>query len=86
MARINLEDKVKNLSLKTLYLTGTHDKIINHEQELDVLRSFKNPNIEIVEFDGLNHYLTDRNGKIGSSLYKMDNAPLDVIINWILEK
>jgi len=86
MARTNLEDTVKGLSIKTLYLTGTKDKIINHEQEIDLLKSFKNSNIEIKEFDSLNHYLTDRNGKVGSSLYKMDKEPLNLIINWISEK
>ncbi|WP_349663299.1 alpha/beta hydrolase [Cellulophaga lytica] len=86
MARTNLEDTVKGLSIKTLYLTGTKDKIINHEQEIDLLKSFKNFNIEIKEFDSLNHYLTDRNGKVGSSLYEMDKEPLNFIINWTLEK
>ncbi|TCP26917.1 hypothetical protein EV195_102259 [Tenacibaculum skagerrakense] len=86
MARTNLEDRVKSLSIETLYLTGTKDKIINHKQEVDLLKSFKNPTIEIVEFDGLNHYLTDRNGKIGSSLYEMDKEPLNKIINWVMEK
>lgn len=39
MARTNLEDTVKGLSIKTLYLTGTKDKIINHEQEIDLLKT-----------------------------------------------
>ena len=39
-----------------------------------------------MEFDGLNHYLTDRNGKVGSSLYEMDKEPLNMIINWTLKK
>ena len=86
MARSNLEDTVKGLSIKTLYLTGTKDKIINHEQEIDLLKSFKNFNIEIKEFDSLNHYLTDRNGKAGSSLYEMDKEPLNLIINWTSKK
>ena len=86
MARTNIEDTVKGLSIETLYLTGTTDKIINHEQEIDLLKSFKNPNIEFMEFDGLNHYLTDRNGKVGSSLYDMDKKPLNMIINWTLDK
>lgn len=86
MARTNLEDKIKSLSLKTLYLTGTNNNIINHEQEVGLIKSFKNPNIEIREFNGLNHYLTDRNGKVGSSLYKMDKEPLELIVNWVSEK
>lgn len=86
MARTNLEDTVKGLSIKTLYLTGTKDKIINHEQEIDLLKTFKNFNIEIKEFESLNHYLTDRNGKVGSSLYEMDKEPLNLIINWTSEK
>ncbi|MDO6490195.1 MULTISPECIES: serine aminopeptidase domain-containing protein [unclassified Cellulophaga] len=86
MARTNLEDTVKDLSIKTLYLTGTKDKIINHKQEVDLVKSFRNPNIEIREFDSLNHYLTNRNGKVGSSLYEMDKEPLNMIINWIIEK
>lgn len=82
----NLEETVKNVSIKSLYLTGTKDKIINHKEEINQIKSFKNSNIQIEIFDGLNHYLTDRNGIVGSSLYNMDKEPLSVLINWILKE
>lgn len=82
----NLEETVKTISIKSLYLTGTKDKIINHKDEIEQIKSFKNANIEIEIFDGLNHYLTDRNGIVGSSLYNMDKEPLHILIDWISEK
>ena len=84
--RTNLEDTLKNISIKCLYLTGTNDKIINHEDETRLIESFKNPKIEIEIFEGLNHYLTDRNGEIGSSLYNMDEQPLFLLTDWILKQ
>ena len=79
----NLEETLRQISLKTLYLTGTKNKIINHKDETKLIESFKNPQIEIEIFEGLNHYLTDRNGKVGSSLYNMDKQPLTLLIDWI---
>lgn len=86
MSKINLETTLKETAVKTLYLTGTKDHVINQEKEINLVDSFKNPNIEIKSFTGLNHYLTDKNGKIGSSLYQMDKEPLDFIINWLVKK
>ncbi|UGS24495.1 alpha/beta fold hydrolase [Flavobacterium channae] len=86
MVTINLEETLKNTNIKSLFLTGTLDKIINHEDEITTVKSFQNPNIEIKVFEDLNHYLTDRKGVVGSSLYQMDQEPLKVIINWILKK
>lgn len=83
MAQTNLEEIIKNSTTKILYLTGTQDKIINHKEELRVLESFQNPNIEVHIFEGLNHWLTDKKGVAGSSLYQMDYEPLSKIINWM---
>lgn len=83
MVTVNLEDTIKNSTIKSLYLIGTLDKFINHKEETNTVESFKNQNIEIKIFNGLNHYLTDRNGAIGSSLYQMDEEPLKLIIDWI---
>lgn len=85
MIALNLEETYKTTSIKSLYLTGTKDGIINHKEEVNLVESFKNPNIEIKIFEGLNHYLTDRNGAVGSSLYQMDKEPLKVIIDWITQ-
>ena len=82
----NLEETLKQISLRTLYLTGTKNKIINYHDETTLIASFKNPEIEIEIFEGLNHYLTDRNGKVGSSLYNMDKEPLTLLINWITKQ
>jgi len=83
MVTLNLEDIFKNISHKTLYLVGTTDKHINHKKEIAIINSFQNPNIEIKLFEGLNHYLTDRNGEVGSSLYQMDEEALKAILGWI---
>ena len=83
MVTLNLEETLKNTTIKSLYLTGTKDKIINHKEEITTVESFQNPNIEIKVFEGLNHYLTDRNGIVGSSLYQMDKEALNTIINWL---
>jgi esterase/lipase len=82
----NLEETLKQISLRTLYLTGTKNKIINYHDETTLIASFKNQEIEIEIFEGLNHYLTDRNGKVGSSLYNMDKQPLTLLINWITKQ
>lgn len=82
----NLEETLKNTSIKTLYLTGTKNKIINHIDEINMVKSFNNKNIEIKTFDGLNHWLTEKNAKPGTSLYKMDKSALTEIINWTLSK
>jgi len=86
MASTNIEATLKNTSIKTLYVTGTKDLIINHKDEINLIESFKNPNIEYKIFESLNHYLTDRNGTVGSSLYQMDQEPLSDIKNWILKQ
>ena len=83
MVTVNLEDTIKNTTIKSLYLIGTLDKFINHKEETKTVESFKNPAIKTQIFEGLNHYLTDRNGAVGSSLYQMDKEPLKVIIDWI---
>lgn len=86
MATIDVEGVFKNISIKTLYLTGTSNKVINYKKETDLIKSFKNPNIEIRIFEGLNHYLSNREGTVGSSLYDMDKEPLSILIKWILAK
>lgn len=83
MVTLNIEETVKNTTIKSLYLVGTTDKFINHKKEIANIESFQNPNIETKIFEGLNHYLTDRNGKVGSSLYQMDEEALNTIISWI---
>ena len=86
MANVNLEEVLKETSVPTLYLTGTKDRIINHSEEISLVKSFNNPNIETYTFEGLNHWLTDRNGVVGSSLYQMDVEPLSLIIDWVSKK
>lgn len=86
MATADLEEVLKKSSIPTLYLIGTKDKIINHSEEIALINSFQNQKIEVHIFEGLNHWLTDRNGVVGSSLYEMDKEPLSLIINWLTEK
>jgi len=85
MLRISQEDILKGYSGPTLYVSGTKNKVINHLQEIELVASFKSPNIVIKTYEGLNHWLTDRNAVVGSSLYQMDEEPLREIIMWILK-
>lgn len=82
----NLEETLKEMSIKLLFLTGTEDGVMDHKKEITKVESFKNKNIQINRYEGLNHWLTDKNGAIGSSLYQMDETPLKDIIEWTLER
>lgn len=79
----DLEATLRTITIPTLYLTGTKDKVINHADETDLVKSFNNNYIEIQVFDGLNHWLTQKDATVGSSLYNMDKAPLNKILSWI---
>ncbi|VXB64074.1 conserved exported hypothetical protein [Flavobacterium sp. 9AF] len=82
MLTTNLESVVETISIPVLYLTGTKNKIIDYEKEIDLLRKFNNQNIEIQIFKDLNHWLTDKNAVIGDSLYNMDETALNAIKKW----
>ncbi|GAA4763156.1 MULTISPECIES: lysophospholipase [Flavobacterium] len=84
MLNKNIEEVLKTINIPTLYQTGTKDKIINHKREIDLIRSFNNKYIQIDIFQDLNHYLTEKNAPIGTSLYKMDKSAMNNIIKWIL--
>lgn len=83
MLKMNLEKNVKSIQIPLLYLTGTSDKIINHTKEVALINSFNNSNCEVKIYDQLNHWLTKKGAKIGTSLYLMDQEPLNDIISWI---
>lgn len=86
MIGINLEETLKNIPINTLYLTGTKDKIINHSDEINLIKSFNNTNIDIEVYPGLNHWLTVKDAKVGSSLYQMDPNPLSKILSWTIDQ
>ena len=86
MLTTNLESVVETISIPVLYLTGTKNKIIDYEKEIDLLRKFNNQNIEIQIFKDLNHWLTDKNAVIGDSLYNMDETALNAIKKWLNNK
>lgn len=83
MLHTDLEEIARDVTIPTLYLTGTKDKVINHAKETELVKSFGNNNIQIVIFDGLNHWLTKKNATVGTSLYAMDGAALEAIIRWM---
>lgn len=85
MLTSNLEYVIETIEIPVLYLTGTKDKVINHQKEVDLLRKLNNQNIEVHIFEGLNHWLTDKNAKVGDSLYDMDESVLNKITNWSLK-
>lgn len=84
MLNKNIEEVLKTINIPVLYQTGTKDKIINHNKEIDLIKSFNNKSIEIEIFKDLNHYLTEKDASVGTSLYKMDQKPLGNITKWIL--
>ena len=86
LVRKDYETVIRNLSIPTLYFVGSDDAILNAKLESDYIKSFKNEFIEVKIFEDLNHYLTEKNAPVGTSLYKMDKAPLNKIISWILKK
>lgn len=83
MLGTNNEEIVKQTSIRTLFLTGTHDKTIEHEAEIKLINSFHNQNIETQVYENLNHYLTKENSPVGTSLYLIDDKPLQKIIAFI---
>lgn len=86
MLHLNQESIVEKSAVPTLYLTGTKNKVMDYERETSVVAAARNNNITIKVFEGLNHWLTERNAKVGSSLYAMDNEPLQAIIDWIVKQ
>lgn len=82
----NHEKTYKNINIPVLYIIGGNDKFVNPISETKKLKSFNNKNIQIKIMNGLNHWLTEKNAKAGTSLYQMDKSALTEIINWTLEK
>jgi pimeloyl-ACP methyl ester carboxylesterase len=82
----NHERTYETIEIPVLYIIGSKDRFINPNSETDLLKSFNNPNVEIKIIEGLNHWLTERDSKKGTSLYKMDKTALKEIIEWTLKK
>ncbi|MBB4120003.1 hypothetical protein GGR32_002315 [Mesonia hippocampi] len=82
----NYEETYRNIDIPVLYIIGENDKFINPKSEIELLESFNNSTIQIKIMDGLNHWLTEKNAKAGTSLYKMDKEALNEIMNWTLKK
>lgn len=74
---------LETMEVPVLYLVGDNDNILNSDLESDFVRSLENSHIKIFQYEGLNHYLTERNAPVGTSLYKIDKEPLEDIIQWI---
>ena len=86
LVRKDYQTVINDLSIPTLYFVGSDDAILNAKLESDYIKSFHNEFIEVKIFEDLNHYLTEKNAPIGTSLYKMDKTPLYKIITWTLKK
>jgi len=82
----NHEEIYKNINIPVFYIVGRNDKFVNPSTETELLKSFNNPKFQIKIMDGLNHWLTEKNAKAGTSLYQMDKKALKEIMNWTLEK
>lgn len=82
----NHEETYKSINIPVLYIVGGNDKFVNPISETELLKTFNNPKIQMKIMDGLNHWLTKKNAKKGTSLYQMDRNALTEIINWTLKK
>ena len=82
----NHEKTYKNINIPVLYIIGSEDKFVNPESETELLQSFNNSSIQIKIIDGINHWLTEKNAKGGTSLYETDKNALNEIMNWALKK
>lgn len=82
----NHEETYRNTKVPILYIVGENDKFINPISETQLLESFNNTNIDIKIMEELNHWLTEKNAKAGTSLYMMDENALNEIINWTLKR
>jgi hypothetical protein len=82
----NHEETYKTINIPVFYIVGRNDKFVNPSTETELLKSFNNPKIQIKIMVGLNHWLTEKNAKAGTSLYQMDKKALKEIMNWTLEK
>ncbi|MDT0691592.1 alpha/beta hydrolase [Salegentibacter sp. F188] len=74
---------LETIEVPVLYLVGENDNILNSDLESDFVSSLENSHIKVIQYEGLNHYLTERNAPVGTSLYKIDKEPLEDIIQWI---
>jgi len=80
----DFEKMYTNLTVPTLYVIGTNDIFVDPIKEVEKLESLKNKNVEIIVFDGLNHYLTtEPEIKLGKEMYNIDENVSSCIINWI---
>jgi len=84
--RANYEEVYEKINIPLLYIIGDNDKFVDPISNTKLLRSFDNPLISVVNFEGLNHYmtsgeLTEVNGKI----YDMNSEVLIKILTWIKE-
>lgn len=84
MLHLDLESTVNAINIPFLYLTGNQDKIINSKAEVDLMNSFNKNNFTIKIYNELNHWLTKKNSANGTSLYLMDDEPMNDIINWMI--
>lgn len=88
LLRQNYETTYKNVNIPLLYIIGSKDIFVDPITNSELLKSYKNPLIDISVIEGLNHYLTKEsidpsNLAMKSSLYEMDKKALNRIIEWI---
>jgi hypothetical protein len=72
------------MNIPVLYIIGSNDKFVNPISKTKKIKSFNNKNIPIKIMNGLNHWITEKNAKSGTSLYQMDKSTLTEMINWTL--
>jgi alpha/beta superfamily hydrolase len=81
----DFESIYKNCKTNLLYIIGKKDRYVEAEKETELLNSFNNKYIEIVNINNLNHYLQNGNENIGN-LYEIESDAANEIINWIIKQ
>ncbi len=91
LLRQNNEITYKELKIPMLYIIGSEDIFVDPRTNVGFLESLQNDNIQIIELQELNHFLSKEKMvpnelNMSKTLYEMDQEALDSITNWILER
>jgi len=82
----NHEVTYQSCEIPMLYIIGTEDKTVSCNNEVEILKGLKNPNISISIIDKASHYLNDKsNPKSKISPYYITENALNTIIDWTVK-
>lgn len=83
-ARIDNTQTYKNIDFPTLVVIGEKDILVDPKQSKTELEKIENPNIEFIQINGLNHFMTKEEVKWKTNeIYNIDLSFKEYIVNWI---